>query len=132
MMNFKAQHPAAGAGFVSLAAKWKVFDPGGVLDAALIDAQRQMMFLKGGGTDQWAGRFQELPVPAVDETLEYAVYGRFISPGFINNGGGEGQNGIGDFGDLLAGMAISTSISTSGQPWPTSFRSMRIPRALPV
>jgi hypothetical protein len=66
-------------GFCELQEKWNTWDPGDVLQFDGVDARLQMALLQSTGLKQWAGKFQQIPLPtAIGESVDYHFYARLM------------------------------------------------------
>lgn len=101
--EFNAQHPTSSVSplLVDLNSKWSRWDFDEEILVAHIDPRMQMMqLITQGSTDKvWAGVYEALPVPTVDEdVVSYDLYARCVNS-FVNSGA--------DFADIYYGLLLS-------------------------
>jgi hypothetical protein len=100
-------------GYAELAPKWKIFDPGPVIDFAGVDTRLQMALLTGAPSKAWGGIYQDLPdafIPTVvGQGASVTIYLR-STLAFIDNNV-DAYAGL-KYG-LLLGQDLTGSPSTS-------------------
>lgn len=108
----EAQTPIPG--FAEIDPKWLTYNPGGSLLVAAVDTRLRIAKLTVDGSKRAAGVYQQIPLPAIGETKEYAFYARVTCGEAIPEEGSGTAIGVCTFG-----LAVANDMQ--GDPLGTGF-----------